>query len=155
MKFLIKLLSSGLFVGYTPKIPGTASTIVYAFIYLLVFPDNNYLSLILITLFLPFSVIVSHMAEKVYGKKDDQRIVIDEVIGIWIGLVFLPKTILFTILGTSFSEKYTFTPVSLPIYSTKSSKVIFSLSIDRIVTSCACATISINDNITRSRYLKT
>ena len=102
MKFLIKLLSSGLFVGYTPKIPGTASTIVYAFIYLLVFPDNNYLSLILITLFLPFSVIVSHMAEKVYGKKDDQRIVIDEVIGIWIGLVFLPKTILFTILGIIF-----------------------------------------------------
>ena len=86
-------------MGYIPKIPGTASTIVYAFIYLLFFPKNDYLSLILIAVFFPFSILVSHMAEKVYGKKDDQRIVIDEVIGIWISLVFLPKTLLFTVLG--------------------------------------------------------
>lgn len=32
-------------------------------------------------------------------KKDDQRIVIDEVAGVWVALAFLPKTILFLSLG--------------------------------------------------------
>jgi len=40
---------------------------------------------------LPLSVWSSHEAEKILGHHDDPRIVIDEVVGVWIAAAFLPR----------------------------------------------------------------
>ena len=45
------------------------------------------------------SVLFSSLAEKIYGRKDDQRIVIDEIAGVWLSVAFVPKTFLFLSLG--------------------------------------------------------
>jgi phosphatidylglycerophosphatase A len=45
------------------------------------------------------SVLFSSLAEVVYNKKDDRRIVIDEVAGVWVSVAFLPKTFMFLFLG--------------------------------------------------------
>ncbi len=45
------------------------------------------------------SVWISENAEIFLGKKDDQRIVIDEVIGFLITMLWVPKTIRFIIIG--------------------------------------------------------
>jgi phosphatidylglycerophosphatase A len=39
------------------------------------------------------SVFFSSVAECIYKKKDDRRIVIDEVAGVWFSIAFLPKTL--------------------------------------------------------------
>ncbi len=45
------------------------------------------------------SVWISEHAEILFGKKDDQRIVIDEMMGFLITMIWVPKTIFFIILG--------------------------------------------------------
>lgn len=38
-----------------------------------------------------FSVWISHRAEKIYGQHDDPRIVIDEVAGVWVAALLIPR----------------------------------------------------------------
>jgi phosphatidylglycerophosphatase A len=45
------------------------------------------------------SVAVSEVAEETLGRKDDPRIVIDEWIGVWITLAFLPRGTVWLVLG--------------------------------------------------------
>jgi len=45
------------------------------------------------------SVLFSSAAENIYNKKDDGRIVIDEIAGIWFSIAFLPKTLITLSLG--------------------------------------------------------
>jgi phosphatidylglycerophosphatase A len=43
---------------------------------------------------LAMSIAVSDAAEEILGNKDDQRIVIDEFIGYWTAMLFLPRSLL-------------------------------------------------------------
>ncbi|MDI6809693.1 MAG: phosphatidylglycerophosphatase A, partial [Candidatus Eisenbacteria bacterium] len=52
----------------------------------------------LITLFF-LSSWISERAEKFLGKRDDQRIVIDEIMGFFVAMLWVPKTALFIIIG--------------------------------------------------------
>ncbi len=45
------------------------------------------------------SVWISENAERFFGKKDDQKIVIDEIIGFLITMLWVPRTLLFVIIG--------------------------------------------------------
>jgi len=99
MKHFILFLATGFGVGYSPVAPGTLGTLIaipiYHFLSKIQFPLYE------ITLigFFFLSVWISENAEKFFGKKDDQRIVIDEVIGFLITMLWVPKTLLFVIIG--------------------------------------------------------
>ena len=99
MKYFFLLLATGFGVGYSPVAPGTLGTLIAVVVY---YFFSNILSPVYeITLvgFFFLSVWISENAERFFGKRDDQRIIIDEVIGFLITMLWVPKTILFVIIG--------------------------------------------------------
>jgi phosphatidylglycerophosphatase A len=99
MNYFILLLATGFGVGYFPLAPGTAGTLVGIPIYYFLSDIPSPLYEITLMGFFFLSVWISENAEAFFGKKDDPRIVIDEVMGFLITMLWLPKTILFIILG--------------------------------------------------------
>jgi phosphatidylglycerophosphatase A len=99
MSHFVLLLATGFGVGFSPIAPGTMGTLVAIPVYLLLsqIPFPLY-ELTLVTFFF-FSSWISENAEKHFGKKDDQRIVIDEVMGFLVTMLWVPKTIFFVIFG--------------------------------------------------------
>jgi len=99
MRHFTLLLATGFGVGYSPGAPGTLGTLVAIPVYY--FLSNVPSPLYEITLigFVFLSVWVSGNAEIFFGKKDDQRIVIDEIMGFLITMLWVPKTIRFVIIG--------------------------------------------------------
>ena len=99
MKHFILLFATGFGVGYSPVAPGTLGTLIA--IPVCYFLSNILSPLYEITLvgFFFLSVWISENAERYFGKKDDQRIVIDEVIGFLITMLWIPPTLLFLIIG--------------------------------------------------------
>jgi len=93
------LVATGFGVGYSPIVPGTLGTLLAIPLYLVLseIPSPIY-ELTLIGFFF-LSVWISERAEKFFGKKDDQRIVIDEMMGLFITLLWLEKTLLVIVIG--------------------------------------------------------
>jgi phosphatidylglycerophosphatase A len=96
---IILFLSSAFGVGYIKYASGTFGTLVGLIVWVLYAPVKYNLQFYWILSILIISIIISHLAEKIYDIKDDQRIVIDEIAGIWFTLAFLPKTFIFLFLG--------------------------------------------------------
>jgi phosphatidylglycerophosphatase A len=99
---LILIFATGLGVGYSPVAPGTAGTVLAVPLYLLLsrIPSPVY-EVTLLTFFF-FSAWVSEGGQKYFGRKDDQRIVIDEMMGFLVTMFWLPKTYLTVLLGFLF-----------------------------------------------------
>lgn len=78
------------FIGYLPYAPGTFGTAAGFLLAILIRPEDlNLLVIFLPLLFL--GIITSHNAEKLLGK-DSGRIVIDELCGYLVSVLFVPKT---------------------------------------------------------------
>ncbi len=99
MNKIILFFSSVAGIGYIKYAPGTFGSLAGIILWALFVPQNYKFHLISVLCIFIISTAFSSMAEDIYGKKDDQRIVIDEVAGVWVALAFLPKTILFLSLG--------------------------------------------------------
>jgi len=99
MNHFILLLATGFGVGYSPIAPGTLGTIVAILIYYFLSEISPPLYEITLIGFFFLSVWVSGNAEIFFGKRDDQRIVIDEIVGFLITMLWVPKTIRFLIIG--------------------------------------------------------
>ncbi|MDR3274847.1 MAG: phosphatidylglycerophosphatase A [Endomicrobium sp.] len=99
MNKIILFFSSVAGLGYIKYAPGTFSSLAGILLWVL-FAPNHYIFQIFI-LFITFiiAVLFSSLAEDIYNKKDDQRIVIDELVGVWFSVAFLPKTFIFLFLG--------------------------------------------------------
>lgn len=80
MKIIIELLSTIFFVGYLPA-SGTFATLASFPVVILILKLNFVYQLIIIFVSILFSIFLSTYAEKVFSKKDDSKIVIDEFIG--------------------------------------------------------------------------
>ena len=97
--FILLILATGFGVGYSPIAPGTLGTLIAIPIYY--FLSEIPLPLYEITLigFLFLSIWISENAETFFGKKDDPRIVIDEMMGFLITMFWIPKTTRFILIG--------------------------------------------------------
>ena len=84
---MIKILATGFGAGLSPVAPGTMGTLVGVLICLLFMPLPRGLWFLFVLALLMFSVYIAGEAEKIYLKKDDQRIVIDEIIGLQIAML--------------------------------------------------------------------
>ncbi|MDR2395170.1 MAG: phosphatidylglycerophosphatase A [Endomicrobium sp.] len=96
---IVLFLSSVFGVGYVKLAPGTFGTLAGLVIWALYAPAQYNLQLYWIISILVISIVSSSLAEQIYDVKDDKRIVIDEVAGIWFTLAFLPKTFVFLFFG--------------------------------------------------------
>jgi len=83
----IKFLACGFGSGLAPLAPGTAGTLAGIPLCLLCFPLPWFFRLLVVIALLAFSIYIAGRAEKIYQKKDDQRIVIDEIVGFQITML--------------------------------------------------------------------
>ncbi len=89
--FITKCIATVFFSGYSPVAPGTAGSIV-ALIPLIIFPGMSTVTLALITISgFSIGVWASKQFERVYGD-DPQIVVIDETVGMWVTMLFVPVT---------------------------------------------------------------
>jgi phosphatidylglycerophosphatase A len=93
------VLATGFGVGYSPVAPGTLGTLIAIPVYYFLSNISSPIYEITLIGFFFLSVWISENAEIFFGKKDDQRIVIDEMMGFLITMLWVPKTILFVTIG--------------------------------------------------------
>ncbi len=93
-----KLLGSGFYTGYIPFISGTFGSLAGLIIYYIPGFEKLYIIAPLIVIFFVYGVYVGTKFEALYGK-DPAQCTIDEVVGMWISLLFLPKIIWISILA--------------------------------------------------------
>jgi len=96
--FLPKAFASGLFSGYSPIASGTVGSAVGLAFYWIPGFEHPLIMLALCAIVYVLGVRTSNAMEKVYGH-DPGEVTIDEVLGMWISLILLPKTILISIVG--------------------------------------------------------
>ncbi len=99
MKYFILLLATGFLVCYSPVAPGTLGTLIAIPVYYFLSNISSPIYEITLIGFFFLSVWISEGAERFFGKKDDQRIVIDEIMGFLVTMVWVPKAALFIIIG--------------------------------------------------------
>ncbi|VAX23080.1 Phosphatidylglycerophosphatase A [hydrothermal vent metagenome] len=87
-----RTLGSGFYTGYIPFASGTFGSLFALAIYLIPGFENPTILLTLISLFSIIGIYVGSKFEKVYGK-DPPQCTIDEFVGMWITLLFVPKYI--------------------------------------------------------------
>ena len=99
MKYFILLLATGFGVGYSPVAPGTLGTLIAIPVYYFLSNISSPVYEITLIGFFFLSVWISESAEIFFRKKDDQRIVIDEIMGFLITMVWVPKTAILIVIG--------------------------------------------------------
>ncbi len=99
MKYFVFFWATGFGVGFSPIVPGTMGTLVaipvYYFLSSIPFPLYE---LTLLSFFF-FSSWISGQAEQYWCRKDDRRIVIDEIMGFLITMLWLPRGFGLILLG--------------------------------------------------------
>jgi len=99
MKHFILILATGFGVGYSPIAPGTLGTLVAIPVYYFLSNISSPIYEITLIGFFFLSVWISENAEIFFGKKDDQRIVIDEIMGFLVTMLWVPKTAILMVVG--------------------------------------------------------
>ena len=90
VRWLTRFLATGFFSGTSPIVPGTAGSLVGLALYAIPWLDDlvKFSMLLVVTFFV--GVWTSAQLERELGD-DPQVVVIDEIIGMWISLLFLPR----------------------------------------------------------------
>ena len=97
---LITILASFFYLGYSPIAPGTVGTIgALPLYYLLIYFLTNIQYLLVITILIVFGIIISFKAIDIYNNDDPKEIVIDEVVGYLVAMIFIMPTATNIILG--------------------------------------------------------
>ena len=97
---LILFVATGMFVGYLPFAPGTFGSVLgVALSYLASKYLDTYQSLTLLGALLVIGTLAAGKAEKILNEQDSGKIVIDEIAGMYITLLFIPPGIVPVILG--------------------------------------------------------
>ena len=98
MKTLIKIISTGFGLGYSPIAPGTAGSLLGVVLFLLLGHLSIYYALCTLIV-VAIGFLVSGRAEEIFNQKDCSKIVIDEVAGMCITFVALPPNLWIVLLG--------------------------------------------------------
>lgn len=108
---LIKIIASCFGLGYSPLMPGTCGSLLGVAIYYLVHDQPKVYLWVLTIFIIVISVVVNHEAEKVFGQKDCQKIVIDEVAGQLVTYLFISYTLQNLLLGFVFFRFFDMTKI--------------------------------------------
>ena len=93
INFFEKFIGSGFYTGYSPVASGTVGSAAAIIIYMIPGFEQLFIIIPATIIFAVFGIYVGTKFETVYGK-DPSQCTVDEVVGTWISLVALPKTLL-------------------------------------------------------------
>jgi phosphatidylglycerophosphatase A len=93
LNFFEKLIGSGFYTGYIPFASGTWGSLAALIIYLIPGFEKPVVIIPAIIVFTILGVFTGNKFDVIYGK-DPAECTVDEVVGMWISLLFLPKTFL-------------------------------------------------------------
>lgn len=104
---LKEFIFTAFYAGYSPVAPGTAGTVVAMALYIIenyllggIFYNSlTYINFALLLLLVYPCIKLCSDAEDFYKEKDPQRVVIDEVMGYWTSLLFLPFSLTYAVLA--------------------------------------------------------
>jgi phosphatidylglycerophosphatase A len=88
--FLIKFFATGAGTGYAPIVPGTFGTLMGIVVFMVFMDLPRWVFLITVLGLTAIAIWVSELAEPLFHTKDPSYVVIDEVIGILMAMIFLP-----------------------------------------------------------------
>ncbi len=91
LKFLLRLIGSGLGTGYIPLAPGTFGSVVGLAFWLLLPPLSGWQQIVLVGAAFFAGVPICSQMEAEYGH-DPRQATFDEVVGQWAALVLVPRT---------------------------------------------------------------
>jgi phosphatidylglycerophosphatase A len=91
INFFEKFIGSGFYTGYSPYISGTVGSLAALIIYLIPGFEQLFVIIPAIIIFMVYGIYLGNKFEVEYGK-DPGQCTVDEVVGMWISLVALPKT---------------------------------------------------------------
>ena len=137
MKFLLKnkssIIASGLGIGLIPIAPGTFASLFGLLLFIFIpLESNSFFHLIIIFLLLILGVWSSNNLSTPEDL-DPSRVVIDEIVGIWISCLFLPKNsiwIIFAFVLFRFFDIYKPMPID---YFEKKYQNTFGVIFDDII----------------------
>jgi len=109
MKRLIPFLASGFGAGYSPFIPGTMGTLIGIPVLFVLSGISSPVYEITVLAFFFLAVWISGKAQEYWGREDDQRIVIDEIVGFLITMLWIPSTFFTVICGFFFFRLFDIT----------------------------------------------
>ena len=92
MKFLLRLVGSGLGSGYAPLAPGTAGSAIALLIWWLLPPMTVFQQVAFVGVTFLIGVPICTWMEAEYGH-DPHQATFDEFVGQWASLILLPKTL--------------------------------------------------------------
>jgi phosphatidylglycerophosphatase A len=93
-----KFIGSGFYTGFIPLASGTFASLAALAIYFIPNFEKPYIILPAIFIFIFWGIQIGTKFEALYGK-DPAECTIDEVVGMWITLLFLPKNILVALIA--------------------------------------------------------
>jgi len=103
--FLSRCIATGFFAGYSPIVPGTAGSLVGLVLYAIPGMENTLTLAVATVAVLLLGAFTSNQMEKEFGE-DPQIVVVDEIVGMWISLLLLPKGIWIALLAFFFFRVY-------------------------------------------------
>ncbi|MBN2600517.1 MAG: phosphatidylglycerophosphatase A [Candidatus Marinimicrobia bacterium] len=89
--FLINTLSSFFYVGYIPGAPGTWASLLAVIIWLLLPVQSIITQILIVSLAFLIGIYVAGLSEINAGVIDPSFVVIDEVAGMWLALLLMPR----------------------------------------------------------------
>ena len=101
MKGLIRFFATGFYIGEFPLFPGTWGTLPGLAICIFLFDVNVKYQILMTLAVIAISIYLASAAEKQLGH-DSKLIVIDEIAGIMVTLVFVPRVWYYYVLGFVF-----------------------------------------------------
>ncbi len=90
MRSIHYTIATALGSGYSPFAPGTAGTVLALLIAILFFAGNFTVLVLSTAIAIAIGVVSANFVEKDLGSEDPQIVVIDEVAGMWISLLWVP-----------------------------------------------------------------
>ena len=90
MHWLVKLFASGFYSGYSPVASGTVGSAVAVAIYFIPGFEQPAVMITVILVSLVLGIKASRVMEGRYGH-DPGEVTIDEMVGMWVSLLFMPK----------------------------------------------------------------
>ncbi len=88
---LIDTLASFFYVGFIPYAPGTWASLIAALIWILIPVESVTIRIIIVCSAFVIGIFVAGLSELKSGIIDPSYVVIDEVAGMWLALLLLPK----------------------------------------------------------------
>ena len=98
-EFLIKVAATGFGIGYLPFAPGTFGTILGVPLCLLFKEGGPWLYIVFTLVFILVSIGISGAAENIFGEHDSRRVVIDEIAGYLVTMIFIPSRLDLFVIG--------------------------------------------------------